>query len=71
MIKPKVLVYSMPKKFVLVPTTAKQSAENTVPRLLHHPVERSHKERSELIHRMRYRIILSSSFYARSGRPLV
>ena len=28
----------MPKKFELVPTTAEQSAEHTVPRLLHHPV---------------------------------
>ena len=38
MIKPKVWTYFVPEKFELVPTTAEQSAEYTVPRLSHHPV---------------------------------
>ena len=38
MIKAKAWVYFVPKKCVPVPTTAEQSAKNTVPRLLHHPV---------------------------------
>ena len=37
----------MQKKIVLVPTTADQSAENTVPRLLHHPVGQKESEYQE------------------------
>ena len=38
MIKPKTWGYFVPQKNVLGPITAEQSAENTVPRLSHHPV---------------------------------
>ena len=39
MIKPKGYIYFVTKKIELVPTTAEQSAEYAVPRLLHHPVD--------------------------------
>ena len=38
MISPKDQVYFVSKKSNLLPTTAEQSAEYTVPRLLHNPV---------------------------------
>ena len=50
MIKTKVQVYFVSKKIELVPATAAQSAEESVPRLSHHPVEGKQYQKNFFLH---------------------